>query len=104
MGGPRYRVAIAFRYGERGCIWAANDAAHARFPIGPIERDSSLPLTPETRNLLQRLHAQSDAHADAAGQPWSTRERERFDHRVRMAVAAVQVELGPEYEVECGER
>jgi hypothetical protein len=100
MGSPQYRLYIAFRCGERGCIWAANDVAQARFPVGPIERSAGLPLTPETRHLLQRLHAQSDAHADPAESPWSTRERERFEHRVRMAVAAVRAELGPEYEVE----
>jgi hypothetical protein len=103
MDGAQYHLSIAFRCGERGCLWAANDAARARFPLGPIERYHSLPLTPETRHLLQRLHAQSDAHADPAAYPWSARERERFEQRVRMAVAAVLAELGPEYEVEYSE-
>jgi hypothetical protein len=70
----------------------------ARFPSEPVER--YLSLTPETQRLLQRLHAQSDGHADLENHPWTSRERERFESRVRLAVAAVQAELGPEYEVE----
>jgi hypothetical protein len=103
MSSPQYRLCIEFRFGERGCIWAANDAAHARFPSEPIERYDGLLLTPGTWHLLQRLHAQSDVHAHSAEYPWSTRERERFEHRVRMAVAAVQAELGSEYQVEYSE-
>jgi hypothetical protein len=104
MSDPIYRLCIAFRYGELGCIWPANDAASVRFPVAPVERHNHLPLTPEARNALRRLHAQSDAHAGAEVHPWSTRERERFELRVRMAIAAVQAQLGAEYEVEYTEQ
>jgi hypothetical protein len=100
MDGPQFRLLIEFRCDESGCVWAANDAAHARFPTGPIERYYSLPLTTKTRQLLRKLHAQSDGHTESAKSPRSARERERFERRVRMAVAAVQAELGPQYEVE----
>jgi hypothetical protein len=98
MDEPQYRVCIQFRYGARGCVWAANNAAMARFPTNPMER--YLSLSPDTRRLLQRLQAQSDGHADANDRPWAARERERFECRVRMAVAAVRAELGSDYEVE----
>jgi hypothetical protein len=98
MTEPFYRVCIHFRQGARGCVWAANETAMARFPTEPIDR--YLPLSPDTRQLLQRLQAQSDGHADTDKCPWSDREWERFSDRAQRAVSVVQAELGPEYEVE----
>jgi hypothetical protein len=98
MAEPSYRVCIHFRYGARGCVWAANEATMARFPTEPLER--YMPLSPATRQLLQRLHGQSDGHSDTDKYPWSDGEWERFSDRVQRAVSLVQAELGPEYEVE----
>src|SRR4051794_12613752 len=100
MGEPRYRLYLEFRPGERGCLRPGNAAAEVRFPLRLIDRYYGSLLTPDTRRLLQRLHAQADGHADEADHPWDARERERFDRRVQVAVAAVQAELGPEYAVE----
>jgi hypothetical protein len=97
---PRYVLRLMFEWGG-GCLWCGNEAARAKFDVGPVE--DLLLLSPETHRRLDELsvwHDQAlnwDYPPDPG--PWSPEEYERFDQAANELLMAVKDELGPEYEV-----
>jgi hypothetical protein len=98
--GTRFVVRLMFEWGG-GCLWCGNDAARSAFDVGPVE--DRLPLSPATRQRLAELSAWHDGALDweypPDPSPWSAEDRERFERAAAEVLAAVQSELGPEFEV-----
>ena len=95
-----YVIRLMFEWGG-GCLWCGNDASRAAFDVGPIE--DRLPLSPATRQRLAELSASHDGSLNWGYPPdtgpWSPAEVERFERAATEALAVVQLELGPEFEV-----
>jgi hypothetical protein len=98
--GKRFVVRLMFEWGG-GCLWCGNDAARAAFDVGPIE--DVLPLSPTTRRRLSELSTWHDGSLNwdypPDPGPWSPAESEQFERAATEALAVVQSELGPEFEV-----
>jgi hypothetical protein len=84
-----------------GTLWCGNDAARDRFDVGPVE--DRLPLSPEARRRLDELsrwHDQSlNREYPPDPGPWTADEEARFDQAAEELRAAIQSELGAEFEV-----
>lgn len=94
------KIKLFFEWGG-GVLWCANDAAHQRFDVGPIEDKLSL-----SNEIRQRLHGMAVWHDTAldwnnppAPSPWSKAEDVRFAEAVDQLVEDIIRELGPGYEV-----
>jgi len=101
MDTARYRIRLMFEWGG-GSLWCGNDAARARFDVGAIE--DRLPLSPRTLGRLDELgrwHDQSlNREYPPDPGPWTAEEAARFDRAAEELRAAIQAELGPEFDVE----
>lgn len=95
-----YRIRLMFEWGG-GTLWSGNDAALARYDVGAIE--DVLPLSADTRARLDEMtvwHDQSlnwEYPPDPG--PWTPDEEARFAAAAEVLRAAIQEELGPEFEV-----
>jgi hypothetical protein len=94
------KIKLFFEWGG-GVLWCANDAAHQRFDVGPIEDKLSLP-----NEIRERLHGMAVWHDTALDwnnppgpSPWSKAEDLRFAEAVYQLVEEIRRELGPGYEV-----
>ena len=91
---------LMFEWGG-GCLWCGNDAARDRFGVGPVE--DRLPLTPQTRRRLPELSVWHDGALNQEYPPdpgaWSAAERQRFEQAAGELLAAVQGELGSDFDV-----
>jgi hypothetical protein len=96
----RYVVRLMFEW-RGGTLWCGNDAALDAFDVGHIE--DRLPLSPETREHLERLSVWHDTALDwddpAGPSPWDADEEARFEAAAAEVLERVRAELGPEFEV-----
>ncbi len=99
--GQRYRIRFFFDYGSGICLWSGNAPTRERFGY-PIEPEP-LGLSPETAAEVTRLIAWYDRSLDwdhaPQERPWSQAERERFNEAMHRLLAAIQRELGAQYEI-----
>jgi len=97
---PKYRLRLLFEW-FGGCIWCGNEAARARFDVGPIE--DLLPLSFLTRQRLEELSARHDQSLNPEYPPdpgpWTADQHVQFDLDARELLGIIQQELGPEFEV-----
>jgi hypothetical protein len=95
-----YRIRLMFEWGG-GCLWCNNDAARARFDVGPIE--DQLPLSAQTRQRLDELREWHDQSLNWAYPPdpgpWTPKEYADFEQAAQELRAAIQAELGSAFEV-----
>jgi hypothetical protein len=98
--GARYVIRLMFEWGG-GSLWCGNEAARERFDVGPIEE--RLPLSDETRRFLDEMSLWHDRSLNWAYPPdpgpWTPEEGARFDQAAEELRAAIQAELGPEFDV-----
>ncbi|RZL65578.1 MAG: hypothetical protein EOP81_04125 [Variovorax sp.] len=97
---PIYCVRLLFEWGG-GSVWCGNEAAIARFDVGPIE--GKLPLMKATLTSLAELSAWHDKAldwSDPSGlSPWNSDEFKRFESAASSMQRKLQSELGCEYVV-----
>jgi len=100
MPTARYRIRLMFEWGG-GSLWCGNDAARARFDVGPIEE--RLPLSPRTLERLEKLSRWHDRSLNREYPPdpgpWTADEAARFHGATEEMRAAIQAELGPDFDV-----
>jgi hypothetical protein len=100
MQTPRYRIRLMFEWGG-GSLWCGNDAARARFDVGPIE--DRLPLPAATRDRLDELSRWHDRSLNQqyppGSGPWTAEEEARFAAAAEELRAAIQAELGEDFDV-----
>jgi hypothetical protein len=98
--GAVFELRLIFDWGG-GCLWCGNDAARARFGVGPVE--DVLPLSDEVRQHLARLSVWHDGALDwadpAGASPWGSDEFARFEAAAQVALARVRAELGARFHV-----
>jgi hypothetical protein len=100
MQTPRYRIRLMFEWGG-GSLWCGNDVAQSRFGVGPIE--GRLPLsaaTCERLDELSRWHDRSlnEEYPPDPG-PWTAEEEARFAAAAEELRAAIQAEMGEDFDV-----
>ncbi len=82
-----------------GCLWAANDAARARYPAIPAEDALTLPA--DLRADLDRMSRRHDTALDwsnpAGPAHWTAEEFRRFDADARDLRDQIAAALGPEF-------
>lgn len=90
------KIKLFFEWGG-GVLWCANDAAHQRFDVGPIE--DKLSLSDEIR---QRLHGMAVWHDTALDwnnppgpSPWSKAEDVRFAEQLTSLLRTSDGNSGP---------
>ena len=73
-------IRLMFEWGG-GSLWAGDDAARARFDVGPL--DDALDLPDALRSRLDALSVRHDTALDwddpAGPSPWTDSERAAFD-------------------------
>jgi hypothetical protein len=96
----RFRIRLMFEWGG-GALWCGNQVALATFSVGSIEE--KLPLSATT---LERLSVMTRWHDTALNWeyppdpgPWNAAEYTEFDDAAEALLAAIQEELGAEFEV-----
>ncbi|WP_025168309.1 hypothetical protein [Pseudomonas syringae] len=96
----RFRIRLFFEWGG-GALWCGNEVALERFSVGPIEEKLSL-----SANNLERLGEMTRWHDTALNweypldpSPWESAEYTEFDDAAEAMRAAIQEELGVEFEV-----
>lgn len=95
-----YCIRYFFDYGAYP-LWAGNEAAYAKFDVGPID-PKRLNLSAETISLIERLVDWQYHEIDWENAPeiaWSDDERQRFDNEARKLFVMIQRELGEDYEL-----
>lgn len=97
----RYRLRYFFDAGSGVCLWSGNDAAQADYGIAITPEQ--LPLSPETRQEVERLVAWYDTSLDwndpAGPTPWSPEEGACFKRAAQALLQQLQAQLGPAYEI-----
>lgn len=99
---PKYVLRFWFEWLSGTAFWPANDAACARFGVGPI-RPEELPLTAETQQQVRTIAAWHDKSLNweypPHPGPWREDECARFNTAVSALYALAAQELGASYEV-----
>jgi hypothetical protein len=96
----KYRIRYFFDYGTFP-LWAGNQAAYAKFDVGPID-PKKLNLSEETLALIERLVKWQYHEIDWENAPeiaWCDDERQQFNDEARTLFALIQRELGEDFEL-----
>jgi hypothetical protein len=97
---PTFRLRFFFDWRVGTCLWAANDAAKARFDYAV---DPERLLSPETLDEIARIASWHDTSLNWTYPPdpgpWRVEECVRFNQAVRALLVAIQSELGSELEL-----
>jgi hypothetical protein len=95
-----YVLRFFFDYGGT-CLWAANDAARARF--GYAVDPADLPIADELKGAVIRACGRFDTSVDweypPAPSPWSKQEWEQFDCAAARLLDQLRAALGATFEV-----
>ncbi|WP_221033409.1 hypothetical protein, partial [Pseudomonas cichorii] len=95
-----FRIRLMFEWGG-GALWCGNEAALARFSVGPIEE--KLPLSSTTLERLDEMTCLHDRALNWDYPPdpgtWSAAEYIEFDDAAETLLAVIQEELGIGFEV-----
>jgi hypothetical protein len=96
-----YRVRFFFDYGSGICLWAGNALTRERFgyPIEPEQLGLSPATTAEVEHLLAWYDQSLDWEHPPEAIPWSQAACGRFNAAMLQLLAALQRELGGEYEL-----
>ncbi len=93
-------IRLMFEWGG-GALWGGDDAARARFDVGPL--DDGLDLPEALRARVDALSARHDTALDwnAPGGPglWTARQTAAFDADAEALRRDLSAALGPEIEV-----
>ncbi len=88
-----------------GCLWTGNDAGYRDLGMGPSDLLDPCPL-PLSAAVLRRCHELVDWHCTSLNWdyppdpgPWRQPECDQFNAAVADLLAAIRMELGPEYDV-----
>lgn len=98
---PTYRFRFFFDAGTGACLWAANDAARARFDYPTECRD--LPISENLQRYLYYLAAWYDTSIDwnypPDPSPWTQDEASSFNDAVKQLLPRLRNELGHQFEI-----
>ena len=98
----RYQIRFFHDWGCDSPFWCGNDAARAKFDVGPIQPEA-LGLSAQTSEQVYALAEWNNTglnwdHPPDPG-PWRQEECDRFNAAVDALLEVVRAELGEEYEI-----
>lgn len=98
----KYQIRFFYDWGCDSPFWCGNDAARAKFDVGPIEPETlGLSIqTSETVRALAKWHDTAlnwDYPPDPG--PWRQEECDRFNVAVDSLLETIRTELSEEYEI-----
>lgn len=100
----KYKLKFMFDWGSGTCIWAANNAARAKYGYA-VDIDE-LPISEELCECMVRLCEEHDLALDwecpQNGPVWTGQEQKAFKERAKQIYQRICEELAEEFEIVLG--
>lgn len=99
---PPYQIWFSYDWGCDSPFWCGNDAAIAKFDVGPIEPEAlglSIQTAEKVRSLAEWHDTALNWDYPPDPGPWRQEECDRFNAAVDALLEVIRAELSEEYEL-----